>query len=86
MVINGLLVGGALGALLGTLAGLGVWREKIEFPSRAFEEGAVLLGVNTHEARIDDAKHALERAGADIVRIASTMNPREQLRTGASDS
>jgi len=71
LALEGMLAGGAMGTLAGTLGGLGFWREEIDFPKAAFENGAVLIGVNSDTGRIEEASGALSRAGATDVRVTS---------------
>jgi len=64
LALEGLVAGGALGTVAGTLGGLGFWKEEIEFPKNAFEDGAVLIGASVNEGRAEEASAALKRAGA----------------------
>jgi len=64
LALEGLVAGGAMGTVAGTLGGLGFWKEEIDFPKQAFESGAVLIGVNCGDERVDEASAALRRAGA----------------------
>jgi hypothetical protein len=82
LALEGMLAGGAMGTLAGTLGGLGFWREEIDFPRSAFENGAVLIGVNSDDSRIEDASDALKRAGATSIRRSS--KPAAQLAAEAS--
>src|SRR5262252_1110177 len=70
LALEGLLAGGALGTFAGVLGGLGFWREEIEFPTAAFENGAALIGVTVEDGRIEDARSALKHAGATEVRMS----------------
>ncbi|HKP57140.1 MAG TPA: hypothetical protein VJV78_10480 [Polyangiales bacterium] len=78
LALEGMMAGGALGTLAGTLGGLGFWREEIAFPTAAFENGAVLLGVCVGDSRIEDASKALKRAGAQEIRISSQQEARQK--------
>jgi hypothetical protein len=71
-----------MGTLAGTLGGLGFWKEGIDFPKAAFENGAALVGVNAQDDRVEEATAALKRAGATEVR--TTSKPEAQLRAEAS--
>jgi hypothetical protein len=83
LALEGMVAGGALGTLAGTLGGLGFWKEQIDFPTAAFENGAVLIGVNTDEGRIEDASAALKRANADEIRVTSKQNARAAAEASA---
>lgn len=83
LALEGLVAGGALGTVAGTLGGLGFWKEEVEFPKHAFENGAVLIGVNANEGRIAEASAALERAGASDIR-QSTQEKAKSAATAAA--
>jgi hypothetical protein len=68
LAVEGMVAGGVMGTLAGTLGGLGFWKEEIDFPKDAFDNGAVLIGVNCGDERIDEASEALQRAGATEIR------------------
>lgn len=82
LALEGMVAGGAMGTVAGTLGGLGFWKEEIDFPKQAFENGAVLIGVNTNDERIEVASAALKRAGATEVR--QTTKPEAQRNAEAS--
>ncbi|HKU43910.1 MAG TPA: hypothetical protein VJR89_37375 [Polyangiales bacterium] len=84
LALEGMVAGGALGTLAGTLGGLGFWKEEIAFPTAAFENGAVLLGVCVEDARIEDASNALKRAGAHEIRISSLQEAKQRARDSAA--
>jgi hypothetical protein len=86
LALEGMLAGGVMGTLAGTLGGLGFWKEEIEFPRSAFENGAVLIGVNTEEARVDDAAAALKRAGATEIRQSSKREAETAAEASAHQS
>lgn len=71
LALEGMVAGGAMGTLAGTLGGMGFWKEEVDFPKDAFENGAVLIGVNSDAGRVEDASNALQRAGATEVRQSS---------------
>jgi hypothetical protein len=58
---------------LGTLGGLGIWREAIDFPPDAFEGAGAgaCIGVTTNETRVETARAALLEAGASEARVSS---------------
>ena len=84
LALEGLVAGGALGTVAGTLGGLGFWKEEIEFPKSAFENGAVLIGATVNEGRIEEASAALRRAGADEIRKTTPEEARSQAVSRAS--
>lgn len=76
-VPSGMVLGGAVGALLGTLAGLAFWRDVVRIPATAFDDGSVLLlGVSTNPGRVQLAESALRSAGADAVHMSQTPGVR----------
>jgi hypothetical protein len=81
LALEGMLAGGVMGTLAGTLGGLGFWKEGVDFPKSAFENGAALVGVNAHDERVAEASEALRRAGAK--EISSTSKPEAQKRAEA---
>jgi len=70
-VIRGAVIGAAIGTLAGALGGLGRWRDTILFPPEAFSNGCVVVGVNTHEARVGEARRALAGTGGVDVEIST---------------
>lgn len=84
LALEGMLAGGALGTLAGTLGGLGFWREEVEFPKAAFENGAVLIGVTVEDGRMEDAANALRRAGASDIRMSSKPEARTAAEASAA--
>jgi hypothetical protein len=86
LAMEGVLAGGALGTLAGTLGGLGFWKEEIDFPKASFENGAVLIGVNTEDGRIEDASQALKVAGASEIRITSKREAKAAAQAHSADA
>jgi hypothetical protein len=86
LALEGMLAGGAMGTLAGTLGGLGFWKEEIDFPRAAFENGAVLIGVNADDARVTDAEEALTRAGATDIRHSSKGEAQQAAEASAHQS
>jgi len=82
LALEGLVAGGAMGTVAGTLGGLGFWKEEIDFPKQAFENGAVLVGVNCNEERLGTASEALKRAGA--TEILQSSKPEAQKNAQAA--
>lgn len=62
--LQGAALGAAFGLFAGALGGLGYWKHVIDFPRDAFGSGAVLVGVATQDARVEQARKALASAGA----------------------
>ncbi len=83
LALEGMVAGGAMGTLAGTLGGLGFWRDEIDFPRDAFENGAVLIGVNSDDGRIDQAGEALKRAGATEIRQTTKGEAQRSAETSA---
>ncbi len=73
--------GGALGTLAGTLGGLGLWHDQIDFPAESFARGAVIVGVSTHTGQVDEARAVLRKAGADQVYVSSKAAARVEPRS-----
>jgi hypothetical protein len=74
------LAGGALGSLLGTLAGLAHWNDQIEFPEHAFRRGSVLIGVTTNDGRAGLALEILLAAGGRRARVSTKREARRVAR------
>ncbi|MEY4583178.1 MAG: hypothetical protein RL701_7881 [Pseudomonadota bacterium] len=71
LALQGAAAGTAIGSVGGALGGLGFWRDEVDFPSDAFEQGAVLVGVVTNPERLDDAQRVLKLSGADETYVAT---------------
>jgi hypothetical protein len=69
--LRGAVIGAAIGTLAGALGGLGRWRDTILFPDNAFANGCVVVGVKTHDERINEASRVLSAAGAGDVDVSS---------------
>jgi hypothetical protein len=67
------------GAAIGALAGLGFWKDKIQFPREHQEHGDVVVGVSTRE-RVESALEALREAGARDIGACTKAEALEQLR------
>lgn len=61
------IAGIVIGGVLGTLAGLGFWQDKIDFEDDHLAGGRVVVGVTTPSLREAAARRALRRAGAKRV-------------------
>jgi hypothetical protein len=82
VALEGALAGGFTGSIAGALVGMGYWTEEIEAPDEELEEGAILVGASTHE-RVDDAREALESAGAEEVHVRTREEAEDELsKTG----
>ena len=68
--LEGLALGGAAGALLGVLAGLGWWKVDADIPVEDLERGRLLIGISVLESRVADAVAALERAHAQKITVS----------------
>lgn len=80
-LLQGATTGGAAGVLAGTLGGLGYWRDVAEFPAKAIESGAILVGVDPDaQGQTDRASRALKAAGADAVSIRSWSEAKADVR------
>ena len=82
--VRGAVIGAAAGTLAGALLGLGRWRDTILFPAEAFSNGCVVVGVNTHEARIGDARGALAASGGAEVSVSSKREALADVRARAT--
>jgi uncharacterized protein YcfJ len=82
--LRGAVIGAAIGTLAGALGGLGRWRDTIVFPSEAFKNGCVVVGVNTHEARIPDAQRVLMAVGNANVEVSSKRSALADVRARAT--
>jgi hypothetical protein len=63
-------VGGALGALAGTLGGLAFWRDTVSFSDHAPGSGPVKIGVNAQHERLEEAREVLRRTGGSNVGVS----------------
>lgn len=71
-LLYGAVSGGAAGTIVGTLAGLGYWRDVVDFPAHSLDKGGILVGVNANaQGQIERARKALKAAGADHVELQS---------------
>jgi hypothetical protein len=68
--LQGGALGAAVGGLLGSLAGLAFWDSEPEVAPE-IGAGAALVGVRIEEDRIEEARAALERAGARRVQVSA---------------
>jgi hypothetical protein len=71
LALQGAAAGTAIGSLGGALGGLGFWRDEVDFPSHAFHNGAVLVGVVANVERLEEAQRVLESAGADATYVST---------------
>lgn len=82
--LRGAVIGTSIGALAGALLGLGRWRDTIIFPSDAFVNGCVVVGVNTHDERIPDARHALASTDGIDVHVSTKREALADVRARAT--
>jgi hypothetical protein len=65
--LTGLGVGAAAGGLTGALIGLGVPEHEAKFYAKEIEKGGILVGVYSHNDKVELARDILNAAGADKV-------------------
>lgn len=65
-IIQGTVGGGAFGYGLGTLTGLGLWKEEADLHEADLENGAALIVVHSDEFR-EKAREVFQRTGADRI-------------------
>jgi len=80
VALQGAAAGTAVGTLTGTLGGLGFWRDEVDFPSDAFEKGAVLVGVVTNPERTDAARGILAAHGAAATFVSTKAQATEEMQ------
>ena len=66
--LTGLGAGAATGGLTGALIGLGIPEHEAKFYHKEIEEGGILVGVYTHDDRVNMARDILNASGAEKVR------------------
>jgi hypothetical protein len=71
LALQGAAAGGAVGTLGGALGGLGFWRDEVDFPTDAFQDGAMLVGVVTNQERLEQARKVLAAAGAAETHVST---------------
>jgi hypothetical protein len=82
--VRGAVIGAAIGTLAGALGGLGRWRDTIVFPDGAFNNGCVIVGVNTHDERVSDATRVLSAAGGGDIEVSSKRAALKDVRARAT--
>jgi hypothetical protein len=81
VALQGAAAGSAVGTLTGTLGGLGFWRDEVDFPSDAFEKGAVLVGVVTNHERTDNARRILAANGAEATFVSTKAKAAAEMQS-----
>ena len=66
--LAGLGAGAAAGGLTGALIGMGLPEHEAKFYNEQIEQGGILVGVYTHDDRIEQAGKILDAAGAEKVK------------------
>lgn len=77
LALQGAAAGTAVGSLGGALGGLGFWRDEVDFPADAFQNGAVLVGVVANVERLDEAQRVLKEAGAENTYVSTKAEATE---------
>ena len=83
LALQGAAAGTAIGSVGGALGGLGFWRDEVDFPSDAFENGAVLVGVVANSERLDEARRVLSSAGAESTHVSTKQEATQQVQDRA---
>lgn len=80
-LLQGAVSGGAAGTIVGTVGGLGYWRDVVDFPEEKLNMGGILVGVNSNaQGQADRARQALKAAGADEVEVRSLEGAKQAVR------
>jgi len=82
--LGGAAVGGAAGTLTGALGGLGVWKDEPAVTEADAADGGVLVGALTAPERVQQARAALEAAGAKHVARATQAEVERAVQAGAA--
>jgi hypothetical protein len=82
--LRGAVIGAAIGTLAGALGGLGRWRDTILFPPEAFKNGCVVVGVNTHDERVAEARRVLTSINNADVEVSSKRSALADVRARAT--
>jgi hypothetical protein len=79
-LLQGAASGGAAGTIVGTVGGLGYWRDVIDFPEHD-SVGAILVGVDAaSQGQVPRARQALQAAGATEVHARPKPQATEEVR------
>jgi hypothetical protein len=82
--LRGAVIGAAIGTLAGALGGLGRWRDTILFPPEAFKNGCVVVGVDTHDERVAEARRVLASINNADVQVSSKRSALADVRARAT--
>jgi hypothetical protein len=66
--LAGLGAGAAAGGVTGALIGLGIPEHEAKFYNQQIGQGGILVGVFTHDDRVEQARKLLDAAGAEKVK------------------
>ena len=77
-LLQGVVSGSAAGTIVGTVGGLGYWRDVVDFPKEKLDSGGILVGVNSNaQGQIERAQQALKAAGAEDVQHRSLAEAKQ---------
>lgn len=77
--LAGAAAGGATGTLAGVVGGLGIWKDEVDVPRHAFENGAVLVGVLVPPQHAERAHHVLAQSGATSTALSTRNQAKREL-------
>lgn len=83
--LGGAFMGFGAGALMGALAGMGFWKEKLAVPMSSFAHGGVLVGAMASNERAQVARRALHSAGAAETSVETLAEAKKHLPSYGTD-